>query len=209
MLVFVDESGDVGIKVDAGSSRYFTVTLLVFEDHDEALAADERISRLKRDLGLPSHFEFHFTKVKASFRRAFLKAIARYEFFYFTIVINKAKLYGEGFHVADSFYKYTCSLVFETAKPYLRDAIVVIDGSGSRRFKQELSTYLRRRVTGPKDEVKLIRKIKVQDSQNNHLIQMADMICGAVARYHTQKADSSDYRRLISHREMHVQFWPK
>ena len=123
MLVFVDESGDVGIKVDAGSSRYFTVTLLVFEDHDEALAADERISRLKRDLGLPSHFEFHFTKVKASFRRAFLKAIARYEFFYFTIVINKAKLYGEGFHVADSFYKYTCSLVFETAKPYLRDAI--------------------------------------------------------------------------------------
>jgi hypothetical protein len=56
--VFVDESGDVGIKVDAGSSSYFTATLLVFEDHDEALAADERISRLKRDLGLPSHFEF-------------------------------------------------------------------------------------------------------------------------------------------------------
>ena len=109
------------------------MTLLVFEDHDEALAADERISRLKRDLGLPSYFEFHFTKVKASFRRAFLKAIARHEFFYFTIVINKAKLYGEGFRVADSFYKYTCSLVFETAKPYLRDAIVVIDGSGSRR----------------------------------------------------------------------------
>jgi hypothetical protein len=77
MLVFVDESGDVGIKVDAGSSRYFMVPLLVFEDHDEALAADERISRLKRDLGLPSYFEFHFTKVKASFRRAFLKAIAR------------------------------------------------------------------------------------------------------------------------------------
>ena len=68
----------------------FTVTLLVFEDHDEALAAGERISRLKRDLGLPSHFEFHFTKVKASFRRAFLKAIARYEFFYFTIVINRS-----------------------------------------------------------------------------------------------------------------------
>ena len=53
MLVFVDESGDVGIKVDAGSSRYFMVTL-VFEDHDEALAADERISRLKRDLASPS-----------------------------------------------------------------------------------------------------------------------------------------------------------
>jgi len=47
MLVSVDESGDVGIKVAAGSSRYFTVTLLVFEDHEEALAADDRIDLLK------------------------------------------------------------------------------------------------------------------------------------------------------------------
>jgi hypothetical protein len=31
MLVFVDESGDVGIKVKGGSSRYFTVTLLVLK----------------------------------------------------------------------------------------------------------------------------------------------------------------------------------
>jgi Protein of unknown function (DUF3800) len=201
--------GDVGMKVDSGSSRYFTVTLLVFEDHDVALAVEERMCRLKRELGLPDHFEFHFSNLKASVRVAFLKALAPYEFFYFTIVINKAKLYGKGFQIADSFYKYTCSLVFETAKPYLREAVVVIDGSGSRPFKRELSTYLRRRVAGPKDEVKLIRKIKVQDSKNNHLLQMADMICGAVARYHTEKSDYDDYRCLISHREMNVQFWPK
>jgi len=32
MLVFVDESGDVGIKVAPGaSSRYFTVTLLILK----------------------------------------------------------------------------------------------------------------------------------------------------------------------------------
>jgi hypothetical protein len=209
MLVFVDESGDVGIKVRAGSSRYFTVTLLVFEDHEEALAAEARIYRLKRELGLPNHFEFHFTNLKAAFRLAFLKALASYEFYYFTIVINKAKLYGKGFQFADPFYKYACSLVFQTAKPYLREATVVIDGSGSRRFKQELSTYLRRKIAGSKEEVKLIRKIKVQDSKNNDLLQMADMVCGAVARYHTQKHDSDDYRRLISHREMNVQFWPK
>jgi len=61
MLVFVDESGDVGIKVASGSSRYFTVTLLVFEDHEEALAADDRIDLLKCELGLPDDFEFHFT----------------------------------------------------------------------------------------------------------------------------------------------------
>jgi hypothetical protein len=32
MLVFIDESGDPGIK--KGCSPYFTVTLLIFEDRD-------------------------------------------------------------------------------------------------------------------------------------------------------------------------------
>ena len=36
MLVFVDESGDAGMKLGAGSSDYFVVTAVLFEDHDEA-----------------------------------------------------------------------------------------------------------------------------------------------------------------------------
>ena len=54
MLVFIDESGDSGLKVTQGSSRYFTVSLVVFEDHDEALACDKRIELLKRELGWDS-----------------------------------------------------------------------------------------------------------------------------------------------------------
>lgn len=49
MLVFIDESGDPGLKIEKGSSRYFTVSLVVFEEHDEALACDQRINLLKRE----------------------------------------------------------------------------------------------------------------------------------------------------------------
>ena len=89
MLVFIDESGDAGLKLDAGSTDFFIVTLVAFEDNDEALAADKRIDSLRRDLDLPPHFEFHFNSVKGSIREAFLSAVAGYEFFYFSIVINK------------------------------------------------------------------------------------------------------------------------
>ena len=40
MLVFIDESGDSGLKIEQGSSRYFTVSLVMFEDNDDALACD-------------------------------------------------------------------------------------------------------------------------------------------------------------------------
>ena len=209
MLVFIDESGDAGLKLDSGSTDYFIVTLVAFEDNEEALAADKRIALLKQELGFPSGFEFHFNKVKGSLREAFFAAIASYGFFYFSIVINKAKLQGPGFKFKESFYKYTCGLVFENAKPYLNNATVVIDGSGSREFRRQLGSYLSKRINDTKGDSRIINKVKVQDSRDNNLIQLADMICGAVARSYSQKDDAKKYRPLISHREIYVQFWPK
>jgi len=209
MLVFIDESGDPGMKLAGSSSRQFTVTLLVFEDNDEALAADQRICLLKRELRFPAHFEFHFNKLRPDYRQTFLKAVSPYDWFYFSIVINKEKLSGKGFQFPDSFYKYTCGLVFENAKPYLHEATVIIDGSGSRQFRRQLAAYLRKRVNDPKEGGRCIRKVKLQESQKNHLLQMADMVCGAVARSFTEKDDAQVYRGLVCHREVYVQFWPK
>jgi hypothetical protein len=192
-----------------GASEYFTVTLIAFEDHEEAAAVETRIELLKRELRLPPEFEFHFSKLKAAWREMFLQAVAPYEWFYFSIVLNKAKLTGKGFQFPDPFYKYTCGLVFQNAKPYLSDAIVVIDGSGGREFRTQLSTYLRKRVNETGDGKKFVRNVKLQDSHRNLLLQLADMVCGAVARDYTMPAEKSRYRKLISHREMQVQYWPK
>ncbi|MEK7189873.1 MAG: DUF3800 domain-containing protein [Patescibacteria group bacterium] len=121
MLVFIDESGDSGLKIEKGSSRYFTVGLVVFEDNAEALACDQRMQLLKSESGLSENTEFHFKRNSDKFKRAFLTAIAPYDFFYYGIVINKDpdKLCGDGFRNKESFYKYACGLVFENAKEKL------------------------------------------------------------------------------------------
>ncbi len=36
MLIFIDDSGDTGIKFDRGSSRFFVISLLIFDDNLEA-----------------------------------------------------------------------------------------------------------------------------------------------------------------------------
>jgi hypothetical protein len=209
MLVFIDESGDPGLKLGHGSTDYFIVTLVIFEDNDEATATDQRIDLLKRELGFPAGFEFHFNKVKGAIREAFLSAVASFGFFYFSIVINKAKLRGPGFKFKEPFYKYTCGLVFENAKAHLDNATVVIDGSGSREFRRQLGSYLRKRINDKKGDSRFIGKVKIQDSHRNNLLQLADMVCGAVARSYKEKVDAKTCRNLISHREIYVQFWPK
>lgn len=207
MLVFIDESGDSGLKIEKGSSRYFTVGLVVFEDNDEAISCDQRIRLLKKELGLLENYEFHFKRNSDKVRRAFLAAVSPYSFFYYGIVINKnpEELWGEGFRNKESFYKYACGLVFENAKEKLEQATVVIDESGNLDFKRQLAKYLRLKTNKG-----TIRKVKMQRSESNNLLQLADYVASVINRSVQNKRKWSDeYRKIIAHREIYVQIWPK
>ena len=206
MLVFIDESGDSGLKINEGSSRYFTVALTVFEDREEAVACDQRIELLRRELGWKG--EFHFYRNSDRARRNFLEAIAPYNFFYYGIVIDKARINASTFHDQHAFYKYTCGLVFENAKDTLRSATVVIDDSGSVAFRRELAKYLKQQLNRENQQL-LIKKVKMQRSSGNNLLQLADYIAGIINRsVQSEKKYAEDYHRLISHREIRVEVWP-
>jgi len=208
MLCFVDESGDTGLKIGKGSSPLFTVALVLFSENEDATACDQRITLLRQELAIRAHYEFHYSETPKKIKEAFFKAVVPYNFFYLAITINKAALYGEGFKFKNSFYKYACNLVFENAKAHLENTIVVFDGSGSRQFKQQLQTYLKKKIN--EEESSRIKKVKVQDSVTNNLIQLADMVCGAISQSmkHT-KEESTEFRKMISHREVFCQVWPQ
>jgi hypothetical protein len=155
--------------------------------------------------------EFHFKRNSHRIRTAFLTAVAPYNFFYYGVVINKdpVKLWGEGFKSKASFYKYVCGLVFENAKGRLSDATVVIDGSSSEDFQSQLGSYLRRKVRDGA-RLPLLRKVKTQRSESNNLLQLADYVASMVSRSMTKEiVGEESFRRLLAHREISVQIWPK
>ena len=208
MLIFIDESGDSGLKLGQGSSKFFAMSLVVFEDNDEAIACDQRIELLKKELGFNETFEFHFYENSDKVREIFFKAVVPYSFFYYGIVLNKEKLFGEGFKNKESFYKYACGLLFENAKEKLENAIVVIDESGRSLFKYQLASYLKRKVNTRGR--KCIKKVKTQDSKSNNLLQLADMVTGAINRsLSSNRKKNGGFREMINAREIYVQIWPK
>ncbi|MBU2635290.1 DUF3800 domain-containing protein [Patescibacteria group bacterium] len=210
MLVFIDESGDPGLKIEKGSSRFFTVALVIFENKDEAFACDQRIGLLKKELGWEENSEFHFKRNSDKVRQAFLQAVAPYNFFYYGIVINKdpQKLWGDGFRDKRSFYKYACGLVFQNARDKLENSIVVIDKSGGLDFRRQLAKYLRKKIN--EENKRLIKKVKMQRSKGNNLLQLADYAAGVINRSIQKRKKYADkYRKIIAHREIYVQIWPK
>ncbi len=198
MRVFVDESGDTGFKFEKQSSRYFVVALVIFEDEEKEAIASRRIHALRQEL-LSPNIEFHFAKNKDATRKAFFTAAKDMDFKAFVFLVDKTRLSQSEFKDRDAFYQFICGAALERAKHLLQDAQVIFDDSGGEKFKKELASHLRRRINA--DNVKHIKSVgtgrSAGTSQESNLIQLADMVCGAVYRSLQGGEDAESYRNMV------------
>jgi len=206
MLVLIDESGDCRLKFDKGSSEYFTCVAVVFLSEFSMDACDRTIDGLKREVKKRSSFEFHFARTPDKLRRMFLERVCHDNFRYAGFVVDKRKLYGQRFASPREFYEASVGYVCEHVKPLLHDSKIIIDKNGDRAFRQQLEKRLKAQMTDH-DGTCRIKKVAMETSHSNNLLQLADMVCGAVMRSYT--ARDPTYRDLVRKREKFVQLWPR
>lgn len=207
MLVFIDESGDAGLKTTLGSSKYFVLSMVLFANHQEALFCDRQIDSLKKQLNKNNYFEFHFQNNSTKLRGHFLKCVSTCAWQYFAVVIDKRRIDRTTNQInKNELYQRACQLLFALAEPYLFETIVVMDKFHPQAFQKKLRNFLngmQKTATG-----KMIKKLKQQDSRSNNLLQLADYIAGIINRKHQVKKDFGQYYQLIRRKELQVQEWP-
>jgi hypothetical protein len=193
MLVFLDESGDAGFKFNQGSTTHFVIALVIF---DTTLNAEEtalHIKRLRERLAIHENYEFKFSKCSDFFRHQFLEAVKSDPFRVRVMVVDKRLLQStKPKEDKDTFYSYFASEILKYNHGKIQGASLRIDGSGSREFKRAFQSTLRSKL---KDGT--IAKCKFVDSKGDSLIQLADMISGAVYRqYNPSRPDGSFFDRI-------------
>lgn len=181
MLVLIDESGCPGFKLKKGSTPYFVVGMVIFKDFSEAEEASKKIAELRQTLKVNP--EFKFSKTRAKVKDDFFHSLCHYNFQVRALVVNKNNLYSRELrNNTDSFYNFFVKTVMQYDDKTLANASIKIDGSGDKEFKTALNNYLRQSIGGQK-----IKKFKFVDSKKDNLIQLADMIVGAIARNYSGK----------------------
>lgn len=203
MLVFIDDSGDPGFKVGKGSTEYFVISLVIFDDPLEAEETALKIKKLRRELNLSDYFEFKFNKCRKDFRCKFLETIKDSQFRIRAIVMQKDKIYGQELRRSkESFYSYAIKIVLKNHGGTIKNAKLRLDGHGDRNFKKAFNSYLRRELNTPTGKTaKIFQDLKFVDSKKNVLIQLADMVSGAIYRtYNEEKADRLIYYDIVKHR---------
>jgi len=114
----------------------------------------------------------------------------------------------KGISNKSAFYNFICGLVFDSAKHRIAEATITIDSMGGQEFKRQLEKYLKQRMNEP-GGIRRIKQIRMKPPHTDNLLQLADMVCGAIARAcHQDKRKSDRFRRIIRHREVSVLLWP-
>ena len=202
MIIFIDDSGDTGFKLEKGSTSHFVIAMVIFDDELEAEKTAIAIKELKRNLHFSERMEFRFFKNSRDVRLKFLNAIKDFNFRIRYLAVDKGLIHSEELRSnKNSFYAYFIKEALKHNGDTIINAKIRIDGSGDRSFRKNFFTYLRRELNS--DDKKVMNDCRMVDSGNNVLVQMADMIAGSINRsYNTEKKDHQEYIGVI---KKHIQ----
>ena len=199
MLVFIDDSGDAGFKLDKGSSKYFVIACIIFDDNLDAEETALRIKRLRRSLKWRDDHEFKFNKMNRELREAFLNEIKGCKFRIRAIVANKSAIRSPELRTnKNKFYNYMIKEVLSKSEGFITDARIRLDGHEDRIYKKEAVAYFRQQVNL---RGSIIKNMRFVNSKGDNLIQLADMVAGSILRTTQQdKTDNQVYLKIIKKR---------
>lgn len=191
MLVLVDESGCTGFK--QGSSTHFVIGMVVFDTFKDAEEAANIINKLKLEVGFKR--EFRFSSCDNRKRDMFFEAVMSARFKVRIFVVEKKLIYSQDLRKNDElFANYCLKCLMKSACKSINNATFKIDGKGSKYFRHACKSYLRKEVPHG-----VIKDIKFANSQNDVLIQLADMVISAFSRPYNNpnKTDAYKWRNII------------
>jgi hypothetical protein len=189
VFVYLDESGDTGFKFP-GSSRYFIIALVLTDD---PIPLHEAVDELRESLGFSPKNEFKFYNSSEYVRQAFMEMLMHQNFSARVLVVDKHLMTQPHMHKRETFYNYLVRLVLTYDNDSILNATLILDESiKGEKSKQHFATYLRRSLNTDQAKRK-IRDVKYHRSHSDNVIQVADMISGAVyAKYSRGEARYSE-----------------
>ena len=190
-LIFIDDSGDPGFK--EVSSSNFVIAAALFVCPEVAISLSDRISDYRKSLGWRDDYEFKFAKIRKDIIINLLKIVSDYDFQIYAAYVDKSS-FRQTSQIIDKEKLYNWTIKELLSMMPIKEVKIEIDGRSSKQNMRKTAAYLRRELNR-NGEKKL--KIKFEDSVDDNLIQLADLIAGSINRSMTDKTDSKTYINII------------
>jgi len=186
-----DESGDTSFNFEKGASRYFVITVIATQSPD---ALRNLLDQLRKESGLVGKYEFGFHKLSAErLRKRVFSALAEADFDAWAILVDKTRLAEafKGMSGLDFYLYFVAELIARIPDGKRAGGTLILDEYGyPNQTKDELKRILKARNISHG-----FRRISIRRSQSEPLIQIADLIAGAIWRRDTRN-DTGAYEMI-------------
>jgi len=207
IIAFADEFGNNSFDFESQGSHFIVASVMV--NINEAAEVDKQLEEIRRKYFQTG--EIKSNKVGSNNRRRLLilDALQKVKFSIYSVVVDKEKLYGEGFKYKKSFYKYLNGILYKELYRTFPQLELKVDEHGGNDFMASFKKYV---------ETNHIRTLfagsefHIQKSHNELGVQLADFIAGTLG-YIFDKTKKSDYSKtfldLLSTKLISLNHFPK
>ncbi len=177
-----DEAGDVSFNFEKGASRYFVMAVIATSEPQKLR---QMLTDVRQSSRLPDGYEFSFHALSSSsLRQRVFQALQKADFEAWALVVDKTML-KEPFIFARrlDFYLFFITELLQIIPESQREkATLVLDEFGGEpNLPLEFRRYMKRR-----NLPRHFSRVLTKRSKSEPLIQVADLVAGAVLRRDSQ-----------------------
>lgn len=190
MIIFLDESGDLGFDFNKpGTSKTFVITLLVCDDressHSFKIAVRRTFKNKMHSRKNPGVREIKGTETMLSVKRYFHRQLPRDGWKLYTVVVNKKQVYEEMPKPMDKkkLYNFLSRFILEKI-PFgsvLEAVTLVVDRSKGKEGIREFNDYITNHLEGLLP-LNVPMYITHEWSHENAGLQAVDLFCWGIFR---------------------------
>lgn len=184
VIGFVDESGAFGFDF-TNSNTHFVITVLLIEE-SKLNNLENSFLQIKNKYYPISELKSSNIGNKEDLRLKILREITPLSFNYFSVVIDKTKIYKDsGLQYKRSFYKFLYGLLYNNLYQTFLKLEIVADQIGSPEFMQGFINYVNENY---KVDLFHQEKFNFSESHNTLLLQLSDLLAGTINRYYSGRS---------------------
>jgi hypothetical protein len=190
MPTLIDESGDTG-PPDRGGSRHFRLAAVWMPSFEDVVRFREAVQRVRIYLNLPNRFEFKYAKAlqNPELRQAFFDSALSFEFRFAIASVDKRDPYWARADRHEQHWACATEIaatlretyqIAETKQDFDLKELVIVDDNRDRDFLNTIKRQFGGLRSSRSPGSSMIKRVRFGDSQDDEMLQLVDMVCGAV-----------------------------
>ncbi|QES89108.1 DUF3800 domain-containing protein [Rhizosphaericola mali] len=207
VIAFADEFGNNSFDFNNQGSHFIISSIIV--NLNELKSFESQVEKIREKYFQKG--EIKSSKVGANYSRRIkiLNALLELNFSIYAVVIDKQKLYSEGFKYKQSFYKFLNGILYKELFRTFPQLELKVDEHGGNDFMKSFKKYVE------KNHIRTLfegAEFQIHKSHNELGIQVADFIAGTLGYiYDITKKTSNSYKfyEIISSKLISVNNFPK